>query len=249
MKEYVTTNETAETSKPLYAQIAEDFARRIGKGELVPGNKLPSQTEMMARFNVSQATVRQAILNLSNQGLVIARQGKGVFVTEPKVAVDLGDSEALANGNTATFTYEHLGSDLIAAPDRMAEILQIEPGSHMIRCRRRLLLQDRTAGLETCNLPFDVMQTIRPEVIASADLRLELTKDVTAGPYRRNFRISAGQVTAFDAELIGVPTETTILQREDTTVDRRGRPLLMSRSVFLADIVTLAGDAQVGMGE
>ncbi len=249
MNKLQSTHSLAVPSKPLYAQIAEEFARRIAEGELVQGDKLPSQSKMIAQFNVSQATVRQAILNLSNQGLVIAIQGKGVFVAEPRVVVDLSESESVADGQSAAFTYEHLGSDLISAPDRMAQLLSIEPGSHMIRCRRKLMLQDRVAGLETCNMPFDVMQVIRPEAIANEDLRLEVAKDINLGPCQREFRISAGQITAFDAELIDVPADTTILQREDVTEGRNGRPLLMTRSVFLADMVTLSGNARFGTGE
>lgn len=239
-------NEQADRTKPLYAQIAEEFGRRIQSGQLNPGDRLPSQTELMAEFAVSQATVRQALLNLSNQGLVVARQGKGVFVAEARVSVDLSQTRLDLGTGSGSLRYELMATDLLAAPDRMADLLEIEPGANIIRARRRLLSDGRKIGLETCNLPLDVMQSIPHEALSQQDLHSLLNQSPQWRAEQGAFWVSAGPVTAFDAELLDVPGETVVLQREDVTRDKTGRPILMTRAVFLAELVSLSGTSQMG---
>ncbi len=236
--------------KPLYAQIAEEMAQRIQCGELSPGDRLPSQNALMEEFSVSQATVRQAILNLSNQGLVTAHQGVGVFVAEPRISVELSQTSLEFGANSGTLSYEMISSDLLAAPDRMAKLLDIEPGENTIRCRRKLLVKGSTIGYETCNLPLDVMQTIPHHALTQLDLRQVLHRAPQWLARQGAFWVSAGQITAFDAEVIGASPDTIILQREDVTKDQNGRPILMTRSIFLADRVSLSGTSQMeGAGQ
>ncbi|MER5181322.1 winged helix-turn-helix domain-containing protein [Streptomyces sp. NPDC002896] len=71
------------TGRAKYLEIADDFKRRIRDGELPPGEKLPSETELMAAHGVSRTVARQAISRLREDGYVISHQGKGSFVTLP----------------------------------------------------------------------------------------------------------------------------------------------------------------------
>ena len=77
-------------SVPLHISISEQLRRQIEAGDYPPGEKLPSEHDLMKLFEVSRITVRQAIANLINQGLAQSKQGKGVFVTsQKKVAYEL----------------------------------------------------------------------------------------------------------------------------------------------------------------
>ncbi|MCW7942109.1 hypothetical protein AAW14_08690 [Streptomyces hygroscopicus] len=66
-----------------YLQIADEFKRRIRDGELAPGEKLPSETELMAEHSVSRTVARQAIARLREDGYAISHQGKGSFAALP----------------------------------------------------------------------------------------------------------------------------------------------------------------------
>ncbi|MFF3911219.1 GntR family transcriptional regulator [Streptomyces sp. NPDC001848] len=72
------------TGRAKYLEIADDFKRRIRKGKLTPGEKLPSETELMETHGVSRTVARQAISRLREDGFVISHQGKGSFVTLPE---------------------------------------------------------------------------------------------------------------------------------------------------------------------
>lgn len=65
-----------------YRQIADDLRAQITSGELPPGSLLPTQVVLAERYGVARMTVRQAIAQLANEGLVISQQGKGVIVRE-----------------------------------------------------------------------------------------------------------------------------------------------------------------------
>ena len=65
------------------SQVADLLAREIRGGHLDPGEKLPTEQELIGRFGVSRTVVREAMASLRSQGLVVSRQGSGVFVANP----------------------------------------------------------------------------------------------------------------------------------------------------------------------
>lgn len=66
-----------------YQQIADVLRTQISSGALAPGQRLPSEPDLAAQFDASRNTVRLATALLTNQGLVVSRQGLGTFVHEP----------------------------------------------------------------------------------------------------------------------------------------------------------------------
>ena len=65
---------------PLYQQIKDLLVQGLERGEWKPGELIPSEIELAARFQVSQGTVRKAVDELAAEHLVVRRQGKGTFV-------------------------------------------------------------------------------------------------------------------------------------------------------------------------
>src|SRR3954468_14315041 len=65
---------------PLYQQIKALILQSLQGGEWKPGESIPSEMDLAARFRVSQGTVRKAIDELAAENLVVRRQGKGTFV-------------------------------------------------------------------------------------------------------------------------------------------------------------------------
>jgi len=73
---------------PLYYQLKEKLKEQIKSGDLKENDKVPSERELMERYNVSRATARKALSELINEGLVVAKQGVGTFVAKPKILQD-----------------------------------------------------------------------------------------------------------------------------------------------------------------
>jgi DNA-binding GntR family transcriptional regulator len=69
-----------DDSRSPYLQIADALRTEIQRGELTPASQLPSATDLAARFGVARNTVRSALRLLTEEGLLVSRQGSGVFV-------------------------------------------------------------------------------------------------------------------------------------------------------------------------
>ena len=74
---------------PLYERVESVLASDIAHGNLPPETQLPSEDGLVERFKVSRTTIRKAIQNLVERGLVEVRRGRGTFVTQPKITQEL----------------------------------------------------------------------------------------------------------------------------------------------------------------
>jgi GntR family transcriptional regulator len=68
----------------LYQRIADALARRIATGEFKPGDRLPTEAELVAQLSVSRITIRQALGILKARGLLEGFAGRGTFVKAPR---------------------------------------------------------------------------------------------------------------------------------------------------------------------
>lgn len=69
--------------RPPYRQIADHLRAAIDRGDLVAGDKLPSEAVLIEHYGVARMTVRQAVQELRNEGRVVAEHGRGTFVRQP----------------------------------------------------------------------------------------------------------------------------------------------------------------------
>jgi GntR family transcriptional regulator len=125
-----------EIHKPLYSRIQEYIAELILSGKLAPESKIQSEREFSEDLEVSRMTVRRAITELVNEGLLERRHGSGTYVAKPKVTYEAGELvnyvQAMQQRNVAT-TSQLLEFSEIAAGRRLAESLKIELGNPIYR--------------------------------------------------------------------------------------------------------------------
>lgn len=74
------------STKPLFAQVEQSLNAAVNSGQFKSGERIPTESELAEAFGVSRITIRRAIDELSNHGVLIKRHGKGTFVREQKVA-------------------------------------------------------------------------------------------------------------------------------------------------------------------
>jgi DNA-binding GntR family transcriptional regulator len=85
--------------RPPFEQVADALREAIMAGELTPGDRLPSYTEMNKHFDITVTTAQRSLRILKNEGLVEGRQGKGLFVcdiADRTVAIPIGRPEVIA---------------------------------------------------------------------------------------------------------------------------------------------------------
>ncbi|HUH39961.1 MAG TPA: GntR family transcriptional regulator, partial [Castellaniella sp.] len=125
---------------PLYQQIKGLILQGLDRGEWKPGEAIPSELELAARFQVSQGTVRKAIDELAADNLLIRRQGKGTFVATHNEAKVRYRFLRLApdDGRQATSSSRILDCRRVKAPADVATALDLRPGDLVVNMRRVL---------------------------------------------------------------------------------------------------------------
>ncbi len=81
-------NDRFDENRPIYLQIMEMIKKAIVRGDLNPGDKLPSVREMAIMLKVNPNTVQRAYQELEREGITFTRRGQGNFVSEDKVVID-----------------------------------------------------------------------------------------------------------------------------------------------------------------
>src|ERR1700746_62185 len=124
---------------PLYERVESVLAAGIADGSLPPETQLPPEEGLIQRFKVSRTTVRKAIQNLIERGLVEVRRGKGTFVAQPKITQELTeltgfveDMQVLGRNPTARL----LDKRTLTADKTVARNLALALGTLVVRFRR-----------------------------------------------------------------------------------------------------------------
>ena len=139
-----------DSKVPLYYQLSELLMESIRRGDLEPGDMLPTEQQLQETHDLSRTTVRQALRELEVEGMVTRYRGRGTFVSEPKVThnprlslTDYLEQKGMRPG------WQVLDATWIAAPKEVAERLQIPPESQTYRLRRLRLADGAPIGHHT----------------------------------------------------------------------------------------------------
>ena len=81
MRAYIDRN----SPLPYYVQMKDAIKQQIENGNWKPGDIVPGEPELCRIFDVSRSVVRQALKEMTYEGLVVRQKGKGTFVAEPKI--------------------------------------------------------------------------------------------------------------------------------------------------------------------
>lgn len=123
-------------NKPLYSRIQEYIAELILSGKLAPESKIQSEREFSDDLGVSRMTMRRAITELVNEGLLERKHGSGTYVAKPKVTYESREMvsyvHAMQQKNIATAS-QLLEFSEMAASRRLADLLEIEISNPIYR--------------------------------------------------------------------------------------------------------------------
>ncbi len=124
--------------EPIYRQIKNQIASRIHGGDWPPGQKLPSENELVAALGVSRMTINRALRELTQEGLIERVHGLGSFVAEaPRHAslIELQDIALEIEGRGRRHRSRVLQLDTIPAPGEVAAAMQLETGASLFLLR------------------------------------------------------------------------------------------------------------------
>src|SRR5690606_6075631 len=161
---------TGAAYSPLYQQIKALLLQSLDQGEWKPGEAIPSEVDLAARFQVSQGTVRKAIDELAAENLLLRRQGKGTFVATHHEAKVRFRFLRLAPDNPeapVTSGSRILDCRRVRSPADIAALLQLRTGDIVVNLRRVLSFENVPTIPDEILLPGRVFEGQTGSTLAS----------------------------------------------------------------------------------
>jgi GntR family transcriptional regulator len=226
---------SSELSLPLYLQLARYVRGLIVGGKLGHRDALPSERELAERFEVSRVTVRKALRELSEEGLLEQIQGAGTFVNraphvEQRLSTLTSFSEDMASrGLVAGSLWLHK-TVTVATPEE-ALALGLSPGATVSRMQRLRTANGAPMALELAAIPTVFLPD--PQSIEGSLYDTLRARGFT--PYRALQRLTAIRLTAEQAVQLGVAEGSAALYVERRTMLDDGTPLEFVRSQYRGD--------------
>jgi GntR family phosphonate transport system transcriptional regulator len=221
----------------LWRQIVGSLEREIAAGGLPPGARLPTESELSARFAVNRHTVRRAMEELQTRGLVRIEQGRGSFVAEDVLDYPLGPrtrfSETIRRQNREP-QGRILRLEETDADGPVAEALRLRRGRPVVVAERLGLADGRPVVIgvhyfSAARFP-GILRLLTEDASITRALGLLGVPD-----YRRQAtRITARMPTAEEAVLLEQSRSRPVLVTEAVNVDPAGDPVELSIACYAA---------------
>lgn len=230
---------------PAFKQIAQQLRDTVKSGSLEPGDKVPSESQLMEHFGVARMTVRQALGDLRAEGLLVAEHGRGVFVRQrPVVRRVASDRFARRHRDEgqAAFLAEAQGVGVpsvdqieVSTETTSAEVraLLALPARSKVIARRRRYLMD--------GAPVELAESYVPSSIAAGT---KVAEDDTGpgGIYARleelghrlqefTEEVAARMPTPDERRRLQLPAGTPVLTVRRVAFDTEGNPVELTETV------------------
>jgi GntR family transcriptional regulator len=217
--------------KPLYVQVADALRAEILAGQYKAGDQIPSERELRERFKVSTNSVRAAIVQLRAEGLVVAHQGRGVFVAEQPPLRRLADDIVRGEGFYAMVARTGRAPDVqttvsrAPASEEVADALGVPAGAEVLVHTRFL----RTEGgpplaLATNYFPSWVVEAV-PQLASLSTTGLPKWLGETFGPIYGEDLVDSRMPTAEERERLEIPPEVPVTVIKGINRDQEHRAL------------------------
>ncbi|ROT46118.1 GntR family transcriptional regulator [Pusillimonas sp. NJUB218] len=224
---------------PLYQQIKGLLLQSLDRGEWKPGEVIPSEFELAARFNVSQGTVRKAIDELAADNLLIRRQGKGTFVATHNEAKVRFRFLRLTpdDGQPSASSSQLIDCRRVKAPADVARLLDLASSESAVNVRRMLSFDDEPTILDDIWLPGSVFKGLTTESLTRyrGPLYAFFESEYGVSMVRAEEKIKAVAATAAQAELLQVAPESPLLQVERVSFTYGDRPMELRRGLYVTN--------------
>ena len=232
---------------PLYRQVMDSLSADIENGTYPVGARIPSETELSDIYGMSRITVRRAVTELSSEGILTKKQGKGTFVNAPKLSTKLYQSciadtfHEMCDRAGRKSSFSLLGREVISCEDsREASFFAPVGCDRLIHIMRILYVDDVPLALDDSLLPYDEFS-----YMVDADMTSKSMLDVLRerGARERGkgtfTKIDLVRATRDVASSLCVPEGEPLWLRVRHAVDDEGVPLYVSRCHIVGSLYSL----------
>lgn len=236
MSETATPAESTPSFSPLYQQIKGLLMRSLQGGEWKPGEPIPSEMELAARFRVSQGTVRKAIDELAAENLLVRRQGKGTFVATH--AEERTQYRFLRlqpdDGPAAGMRRRFLDCRRLRPPPDVARALDLKVGDNVVLVRRLLLADESPVVLDEIWLPAALFKGLSAERLSNyrGPMYAFFEAEFGVRMIRADEKIRALPAQGEAATLLALAPGTPVLSVERLSYTYEDRPVELRRGLY-----------------
>jgi GntR family transcriptional regulator len=222
---------------PLHHQVRNYLLGCIERGELLPGQKLLQEREYAARFGISLAPVRQAILDLVKEGYLYRVPGRGTFVREQKVEEKISILSSFtesmrAKGLSAVLRVVELRIDKVPAIVRSMPEIQDQ---QFVVLQRVALVEGTAMALLTSYLPSRLVPGLESLDLNGQSLYRTLEERYGIVLARAESTIEVVRCRGSQSIVLGVPQGTPMLQVEGKTYDVKDQFVEFAQVLYRAD--------------
>jgi GntR family transcriptional regulator len=233
---------SAPAFSPLYQQIKSLILQSLQAGHWKPGDLIPSEIELAARFRVSQGTVRKAIDELAAEHLLVRRQGRGTFVATHaeqhvqyrflRLLPDHGDADSEGPAQRSIIDCKRQ-----RAPADVARTLGLRTGDAVLQVRRVLAFQGVPTILEDLWLPGSAFKGLTAERLASYQGAMYALFETEFGVrmVRADEKLRAVAADEQAAERLQVPPGAPLLSVERVAYTYQDAPMELRRGLYRTD--------------
>ena len=224
---------------PKYWNVRRAVEELIRANGLRPGDRLPTEPELIARLSVSRGTIRRALDDLEREGVVSREAGRGTFVAERRMMRPLSELTSFS---------EHLRSLGLEPGARLVSYRQTSDedahdhfpaGADIVRVVRVRTADGEPVGVHTLYLEADLSakigftrDTLRKEpatslygALASARIEIDVARE----------DLTARLATSRERDLLNLPSPSAVLEVLRRTYDAGGKPIELVRAAYRAD--------------
>ncbi len=224
---------------PLYQQVKDDIKFAIQRGKYKPKEKIPSEPELSAEYSVSRITIRRAVEELCNEGYLVKMQGRGTFVSTPRIQRKLSGNRLESFSKTCRDAGCQPGARLIGrqiVPIRAdeQEFFGMGPDTLLIHVERVRTADGLPIFLENLFLPYEEfkpLMTLELNDCSSFDTLEAVSGRRPMDTSRRTLDLA--RATAGQAQLLSIAPGDPLFHMDCYFIDRSCQPLCIGRQYYV----------------
>ena len=226
---------------PLYSHVEHVLANEIATGAMKVGDQLPTEGSLIARFAVSRITVRRAIQNLVNRGVVEIRRGKGTFVAAPRITQELTELTGFVEDMHAlgrTPTAQVIGKEVVSANAVVADNLALTKGERVVRIRRVRLMDAVPLSFDETYLPLQIGKKILANNLKVEPIFSLLDRKYGISLVEAEYKLEAIAASSEVAAALRVKQGSPIFRIERTSYSTGSVPVDYEKLYYRGDLVS-----------